>query len=254
MVTYLSNHGFFVVKRKKKGTQVSFFQEKPIKSNNDIGCNNCKQIQGVFVNHRQTSWVLAGTLLLCFFVFIAGYFLGQKKVIERFTNKAEQDSLADKITSSIYSMYDTKAEVESLDSVEGNETPESEEPTAMADGGTSEASEITVAQSEVKKIDPMQPTSKTAVNEIQDSAPQKQYYAELVGFGSLKAAQEFAQRLESKKISVTVKKRESRTAKGKKIAWYQVITGHFKERSELMALVDRLKQEERLKGVHIVTC
>jgi len=232
---------------------VSFFQDKTVKSNNDTGCNSCKQNQGVFVNHRQTSWVLAGTLLLCFFVFIAGYFLGQKKVIERFTNKAEQDSLADKITSSIYSMYDTKAEVESLDSVEGNESPESEEPLTVADGGTQEALE-THAQPDVKKIEPSQSTSKAALNEIQNSAPQKQYYAELVGFGSLRAAQEFAERLQAKGISVIVKKRESRTAKGKKIAWYQAITHQFKERSELMALVDRLKQEERLKGVHIVTC
>jgi len=70
----------------------------------------------------------------------------------------------------------------------------------------------------------------------------------------VRAAQQFAQKLARKEISVAVKKRQSRSARGKFVFWYQVHTEKFEDKSELEKLVARLEIEEKLKGVQIVTC
>ncbi|HSW73687.1 MAG TPA: hypothetical protein VLG71_00890, partial [Candidatus Limnocylindria bacterium] len=66
----------------------------------------CKNNEGVFIELRQRSWIVAGLITLAFLGFMAGYFLGQKKVLEQFSTKLEQDSLSDKISSSLCSIYD----------------------------------------------------------------------------------------------------------------------------------------------------
>jgi septal ring-binding cell division protein DamX len=84
--------------------------------------------------------------------------------------------------------------------------------------------------------------------------PNAEYFAQLAGFGTARAAQQFAQRLLRKEIQVVVKKRQSRSARGKFVSWYQVVTEKFDDRDQLEALVQRLEKEEKLKGVHIVSC
>ncbi len=64
---------------------VNFFQNN--KQNTPDGTE-------LVLNNRQLSLIIAGSIILCFFIFITGYFLGQKNVLERFSNKAEQDSLS----------------------------------------------------------------------------------------------------------------------------------------------------------------
>ena len=53
---------------------------------------------------------------------------------------------------------------------------------------------------------------------------------------------------------VIVKKRQSRSSRGRFVAWYQVITEKFNDKGDLEALVKRLEYEEKLNDVRIVAC
>ena len=64
----------------------------------------------------------------------------------------------------------------------------------------------------------------------------------------------FAQRLQQRDVPVEVKNRHSKTAKGKKVTWYQVVTASFSNKDELEKVVDEVKERERLKDVRILTC
>ena len=76
----------------------------------------------------------------------------------------------------------------------------------------------------------------------------------LNGFGTLKAADRFVNRLQKKGIPVEVKKRISKTVRGKIIAWYQVVTKEYTDKSVLEKLVATLKKDEKLKDPSIIIC
>ncbi len=184
---------------------------------------------GFFLSKQHMSWVLSGIILICFFIFIAGYFMGQQKAIEQFSTSVDQESLADKIYSSLYSVYDNKGITTAQDQESGEAGAETTEETAQEDNQSPKLTELN------------QPAA-------------QQFYAELAGFGAHKNATIFANKLQNKGIAANVRTRYSRTVRGKKIAWYQVITDNHTSQEQLELLVARLKQEERLKDVHIVTC
>ncbi len=58
------------------------------------------------MHNNQVSIIVAGLLLLSFFLFMGGYFLGQKNAITAFSNKIEQESFSDQIYSSMCSLSD----------------------------------------------------------------------------------------------------------------------------------------------------
>jgi hypothetical protein len=51
---------------------------------------------------------------------------------------------------------------------------------------------------------------------------------------------------------VIVKKRVSKTARGKTVAWYQTVTGEFDNEEKLLEVLNLLKQKEHLKDVKII--
>ena len=191
--------------------------------------------KGVFLSNRHASFVVSGGLLFSFIVFIGGYFLGQKNTVDHFSNKVEQESFADQLYSSMCMMHENK----------DNELNESEEVVVVQ----VEQPEISKATQVVTQA-PVQEAEKSLVND----EPQKQYYAQLVGFGTEKAAQQFRQRLRKKNIDVIVNRRRSKTSKGKTVSWYQVVTQKFNDQDNLNNLVETISEQERLKGVRIVTC
>lgn len=189
----------------------------------------------VVLSARQVSWVVSGFLLLSFFIFMAGYFLGQRKVFADFTGKVEQESLGDMIFASLY----TK------DSADGSDE----------EGGA----EVAAAVDEVAAADtidtPEAPNESLLIsNALLDEESASHYYAELIGFGTERAAQIFVERLQKDGILVEIKKRTSKTARGKLVAWYQVVTHEFNESAPLLDLVKKLEKKEHLKGVTIQTC
>lgn len=154
---------------------------------------------------RQLSLAIAGLLAFSFFIFIGGYFLGQKRAAEDFAYRADQDSLADQIYSSMCVLYDPKEEEESESSEEA-ETSETE--TA---GETNEPAEV--------KEDTVQESA------TEPPASQKKYKAVLSGFPAthLADAKQLVTRLTHKGYPSELVERTS-SYKGKSKIWYQVIT------------------------------
>ena len=193
---------------------------------------------GIFLTSRHLSWLIASAIFLSFFVFMAGYFLGKKKGAEKFYQKVEQDSLADQISSSMYTLYDVTGKTENPTQDE-QEVAELDAPQIDQKQSSSTATEIPVL---------------VQATPLVLAEPTQRFYAQLAGFGTLKTAEQFVQKLQKNHVAVKVNKRESKTAKGKVIYWYQVVTDMYPNKSELQATLELIKKVERLKGIQIKTC
>ena len=79
-----------------------------------------------------------------------------------------------------------------------------------------------------------------------------QYYAQLAGFSSLHSAEAFVARLNKKQVPVLIKERASKSAKGRPVRWYQVVTEPYEDQDALNSVVAILKKEEKLHDVRIV--
>jgi uncharacterized protein YaaN involved in tellurite resistance len=176
----------------------------------EVESNNAKNRsynEVLYLTNRQVSWLTASIVMLSFCVFIAGYFLGQRKALEQFNEVMEQEISTNSVI---------------VDEAE------------------------TAVHSNV--VDMSAPV-------VQKTAPVEAFYkAQLIGFGTSRAAQQFADRLQNKNMPVRVDERHSKTAQGKKIIWYQVTTEPFNDKQELLTFVEKIKKEERLKDIRIVSC
>lgn len=198
-------------------------QENHTKSRQCI-CNNKS---GFFVTNRQASSTSAMLILFFILVIVVSYIWGQRRAIQEFTNKMVDDSFADKINYSYYSLYGGQF---------GNEN----------EGDADEQS----SDSEEEYQEDLKPCPETSVSSKKDD---KKYYAELVGFGSAKSAQQFYNRCAKRGQSVKIKQRQSRGSKGKVVTWYQVITDSFSDKSKLEELANKIKKYEHLNQVKVVT-
>lgn len=199
----------------------------------------------VTLSLRQMSLLCAGMLLACFFVFMAGYFLGKKAATQQFLYKIEQESLADQIYSSMCILSDNKDEIENS---ENNDDTDENDSLDGAENSAAEPEEPAAKSQSVAAIEIQQKSTNEA-----STAKKTTYCAQLAGFGLLLPAQRFAQRLNEKGYKVHVVERHSKTAKGKSVSWYQVVTQPFEEKSDLLRIVNILKKSEHLSGVQIVT-
>ncbi len=202
----------------------------------------CSENTGLFVPNRQLSFVVSGGIITLFFVFIIGFFGGQRYAISQFSYKLNQDSFADQIYSSLYTLGEHDIEDEQY--VDDTENKEDEN------------KNIEPVQSEENTIKILQSSDITepVINQPAKAESRHMYYAPLIGFGTVRAAQRFTQRLVKQGYSVYMKKIRSKTARGKKvISWYQVVTEPCEDKAMLEALVQRIVQQEKLKDVHIKT-
>lgn len=235
---------------------------------------------GIFLTNRHISLVVAALMILSFFVFLSGYFFGKKKTVDKFYNKVDQESLADHVFYSVCANYGAEEVDENQESTEDaicdNDFSQTKEENVNINANISNISDHKVENSEdstvniannnltgvenkkleFKKAGETNINTDSSVNakEVAIEAAKDQYYAELVGFGSKQRANEFCNRLQKNGISVVVKKRKSRTARGKNIFWYQAITEKFDNKSDLVAFVDIIKDKENLKGIKIIQC
>lgn len=203
----------------------------------------------ITLTYRQASWGMAILVVLFFFVFITGYFWGKQKEVEDFSNKAEKDSLADMISASLYARYDGKES----NADEGDDILEPIEKVELTDGTDGDMADTTLVTHTVLVTNNASSDSEKATEVAPCEAKENivQYYAELVGFGTEKAATAFVKRLAKENITTIIKARTSKTAKGKKIVWYQVVTEPFSDNALLLDLVKKLEKREHLKGVSI---
>lgn len=196
----------------------------------------CSNDQGLFVPNRQLSIVVAGLLFLFFTFFLTGYFLGKRYAIQQFTEKMYSESFSDQVYASVVSS----------NSVQANSTAQS------IDIINAEVNQVSIPQ----EINTLNLCAENEVNTttVDAEAHKVHYYAQLIGFGTEKAAEKFVQKLALKGVETTVKKHVSKTAKGRTSQWYQVVTAPYENKNELAVVVSKLTKEEMLKGVHISTC
>ena len=206
--------------------------------------------KGIFLTHRHVSWLLSLFIMSSFLVFVTGYFLGKKKAVEKFYNKVDQDSLADHIYYSVCSIYENDAadiEQKSTEDVADSGAIATTQQTAVTTQELTEETDTSVATA-------IEVPAQESPKQLSGQEKKENFYAELIGFGTLRAANRFCDKLKKQGFAVVLKKRRSRSAKGKTIYWYQVITEKFDNKSDLIAFVDIIKGKEKLKGIRIVQC
>lgn len=207
---------------------------------------------GLFVPNRQVSWLLSCVLVFGFLTFITGYFWGQRKAVERFVNKIEEESFADRISYSLYTMNDRDvSEFEAPD-------PDNENGTTESDKNQEEtvaSSSTVLAESEIQSTESALEKQKTVLKSMPQERKKetdKIFVAPLAGFGTLHAASNFARRVRKFEPGIQVKTRTSITPKGKKVAWYQATTGEFSDRDELERIIGQIKSAEHIKDIKII--
>ncbi len=199
----------------------------------------------------ETGWFLATLCVVAGGMFIIGYLVGQRNALDSFLYAVEEQSFADKITCSFYSMN-------------GQELPD--------DGDGDEQQESTVGDTEIQKnvsdnssenglgsslqvsLDEQTDKGGTVYGDNdQDEFHEKTgYYAPLIGFGTLRAADHCAQKLKKMGIDAHLEERVSQGRRGKKIIWYQIVTENYTDKEMLKAVVERVKQELNIKEINIL--
>jgi hypothetical protein len=190
-----------------------------------------------------------------------GFFWGQKNAVASFTSRIEKESFGDQIYSSLCSLCDTHGDTtEEVDENSAepatDETEAALEPSDAIHPSTPLANDTINTSVDAPDVSVQSSVSPETVTPevVEESVPVTEYYAQLAGFGTIRAAQHFANHLQKKEISVIVKKRQSRSSRGKFVSWYQVVTEKFNDKGDLEALVKRLEYEEKLNDVRIVAC
>lgn len=183
------------------------------------------------LTQTQVSWIVAGFLLLSFFIFVAGYYWGKKSSLGAVLDRLSNETLADQVHQAFYS---PNKELE-LEKVE-----EEEETKNSTENSKELALESRTSRQEQEPIS-------------EHEQHHEQYYATLGGFGSLRGAQRLKSDLATKGFASTIVKRTSRTSKGKTRYWYQVTTAPMTDKEQLHQLVERIKKNSYLKDITIVT-
>lgn len=199
------------------------------------------------ISKRLMSIISAVLLLILFFAFMTGYVWGKRVALEDILRTVEEKTFADQISGSLYSLAgshgndsDKKQELD-VDSVVVQGVDDSKK--SFTD--TLIAESTVIASDENKKNDPIDDAI------VENDA--RGYYAQLIGFNSKKAANQFVNRISNTQLVSFVKERFSKNIHGKKKVWYQVVTQRYENKEELERLVAHITKREHLSGVHIIT-
>lgn len=200
-----------------------------MKKNTFDGSCPCQDTTVLALNRTSVSRMVAGGTLVCFFIFVTGYFWGKKHATEDFMSAVNEEALVDKMQVALNTL-----------------TPMSSQVDAVAD--TNEET-VAVAEQETEVLQPEQ--SSQPSEEVVPSG--KLYIAQLIGFGSENNAKQFVKKLARRGVTdVVVSAKTSRMSGGRKRTWYQVVTKPFADHQQVVALVDRIKEIEKLHDVRIV--
>jgi cell division protein FtsN len=202
----------------------------------------CSRNDGLFVPNRQLSLIVAGFLFLAFSVFMTGYFLGKKNVVEQFSDNIQQEAFADQVYTAVVTA-EQDSEQKSVNTLLVTEADATNIIVEMPDQSANQENKQEIIVAENAEIEN---------TTLQTSAIR--YYAQLIGFGTEKAAQLFVNKLAAKGIETEIKKRTSKTVKGRPCCWYQVVTGTYSDKNDLVVLVDKIAKEENIKDASIRTC
>jgi hypothetical protein len=184
----------------------------------------------IALSRRLIPGLFAACLFLVFISFMIGYFLGVKHTTDEFATQIRQETIADQLLVSSVTAGASAPEPEQGSTVI---VAENEQPAAA------------VVMSDVPAV--------ASAPVASEPATVMRYGAELIGFGTKSAAQEFMNRVATyNPIPLALKERHSRTPRGRIITWYQVVTERYENKQELQKMLDTLIKKERLHDIKIV--
>ena len=199
--------------------------------------NNSPSEEGITISKRQASILIALFLLLALSVFIIGYFLGKKSMLDTLGGNFEQEiEKLDQSAVKISTEDDALDGVPDISLVTKDFAFDDAQNDDFQDKKEEEKEIVVAVKSEIIK------ESKTPISET----PVK-VYAQLIGFGSKQSAATFQNRLKVNNVNVIIKTRSSRTAKGRKRLWYQAVTPVFSSFEELEKVVKKIQKLEFLR-------
>ena len=188
---------------------------------------NSMDQNNLMVSRKAVSISLAIVIALAVFCFIAGFFWGYRQASTEVQANINQTGFIDQINHAANTNKIISA--------------------AVAD-----APVVVVSQSTDATIDPADAiVSKLEPVETSENIPDQKYYAELIGFGHLKTAQAFVDKMQKKGYPIVMRKRSSKSGNGKVINWYQAITENFEDRDKLTTLIEMIKKTEHLQDIKI---
>lgn len=195
---------------------------------------------GIYITKKQASVTTAILLLLGLAIFIAGYFLGKKSIIDGFTQKTSQESFNDQVdyVLTMQSFVAKHGNIVDAEQAEEKTTDSMEKlPDALEEAGELGAQvktePVVIAQSEPSK------------NSIMNSS-ERAWYGTLAGFAKKVSAQAMLERLKKHRIEVEIKPKTSRLGKTTR-TWYQVVTKKYTDKDELARVVDKISALEHIK-------
>lgn len=213
----------------------------------------CSDPHYIVGERKALSHIVALALLIGFFIFVSGYFIGKRSASQEFLHQFEQESFADRISHSLHTQYSPQAAV--LDSTK--QTDAAAQPQAPQDVVPAKTGPTTQENAKAEKGAVVAPSTHeeaqpVVAEKVQQKIPAKvTYYAQLFG-GTREAAQRFVDLLGQRGITTRMIKKSSKTAQSNMVYWYQVETDRFADRAALEDLVSTIKRIAKLHDVKII--
>jgi len=182
--------------------------------------NGEKGGDGIALSERELAQVTVIVVLGVFLVFLAGYFLGKRRMCEELA-QGDEVRFADKIHRALTNFANRAEESMADEEEEGGEVVEAATPGDEGKDGKAE------------------------------EKPEIQAYAQLCGFATEAAAKGYLDKLAKRGIKSRIIDKTSKSGRGRKVAWFQVVTETM-NRQELVDLVESIKKQDKLSKVTIV--
>lgn len=200
----------------------------------------------IILTQRQASMIMASMIIVSLFIFITGYFLGKRTVINDFSSQITQTALHDQID---YLLTSQSLQSSKDDDISLQDNQEHDElitlDVAPQAHDISEAIQTPANPSSPRmKNSEITPSEDTVIIDVSQSDRQ---YACLIGFGTKTAANAFVARLKKHHISVILKTIISKTSSGKTRTWFQAITPTYDSAKELQDVVNKVKRLEHIR-------
>jgi hypothetical protein len=208
--------------------------------------DNIKDRDQLIVGRKAVSVICAGFILTSTMVFVAGYFWGYRRASKDVAGVINKNSFADQISYAANHNFNTQG----MSTDQTDQVDQVVVDVIVPNTQNIIATEAEVVESIANNNDI---TNDINVDTSDVSASAKEaikYYAELIGFGRLKPAQSFVDKLKQKGYATFIRKRVSKSG-GKVVNWYQVITAEFTSKDQLQQLLNGIKKTERLQNIKI---
>lgn len=188
-----------------------------------------KDYNNLIVDRKTVSIFTAILVMLGVFAFVVGYFWGYRRASAEVQASLSRTSFADQVS------YNASHEFSGKGMEADIINPVAENIIVITDSNSA----------------PQEAAVATELLQASATGTSLTYYAELIGFGRLKAAQVFVDKMKQKGYPVTIRKRVSKAGGGKVVNWYQAITENFDDKIKLQQLVDTIKKTEHLQDIKI---